>query len=276
MGDDGLFQPSHSVWLSYVLYAVAPSWHLILIGAAIQNLCLLYQPALNATFTDSLPPEKRGMGFSILNLIMSVSTAPAPVVALFLVANYGSETGMRTAYTTVTIFFVAAAIVRLKLKESIKDTEKLNLNDILHSYPESLKQGIKSWKIVPRSTLFLFFSTLIARVAYAMITGLFLIYAFYEIQIRGTPQPTIYAPGLDPALQYARTQWGYVMIALFLSMIILSFPVGKLLEQSLEEIWIRNELLNYIRNRKALKVSCKTCAYSNLCGGCRYTAYIAH
>jgi len=35
-------------------------------------------------------------------------------------------------------------------------------------------------------------------------------------------------------------------------------------------------LLNYIRNRKALKGSCKTCAHSELCGGCRYTAYIAH
>jgi radical SAM protein with 4Fe4S-binding SPASM domain len=52
--------------------------------------------------------------------------------------------------------------------------------------------------------------------------------------------------------------------------------LGNLLEQDLEEIWINNELLNYIRNRKALKGSCKKCAYSNICGGCRYTAYITH
>jgi len=52
--------------------------------------------------------------------------------------------------------------------------------------------------------------------------------------------------------------------------------LGNLLEQSLEEIWVHNELLNYIRNRKALKGSCKICAYSDLCGGCRYTAYIIH
>jgi radical SAM protein with 4Fe4S-binding SPASM domain len=50
--------------------------------------------------------------------------------------------------------------------------------------------------------------------------------------------------------------------------------LGNLLEQSLEEIWIHNKLLNYIRNRKALKGSCKICAYSGLCGGCRYTAYV--
>jgi radical SAM protein with 4Fe4S-binding SPASM domain len=52
--------------------------------------------------------------------------------------------------------------------------------------------------------------------------------------------------------------------------------LGNLLEQNLEEIWINNKLLNYIRNRKALKGSCKKCAYSDLCGGCRYTAYITH
>ncbi len=52
--------------------------------------------------------------------------------------------------------------------------------------------------------------------------------------------------------------------------------LGNLLEQSLEEIWVHNKLLNYVRNRKALKGSCKICAYSDLCGGCRYTAYIAH
>jgi len=220
------------VAFSYVFYAAAPSWHFILIGAAIQNLCLLYQPALMATMADSLPPENRGMGFSILNLIMSVSTTPAPVIALFLVSTYGSETGMRIAYTIVTIFFIAAAIVRLKLTESMKETEKINLNDLMHSYPESLKQGTKIWKAVPRSTLFLFFSTIMMRVSFAMVGGLFLIYSFYVLKIGGTPQPQIYSPEMDPALQYARTLWGYVMIVLFLSMIVMSFPVGKLLDKA--------------------------------------------
>ena len=136
------------VAFSYIFYAIAPTWHFILIGAAIQNLCLVYQPALMATMADSLPPEKRGMGFSILNLIMSVATTPAPIVALLLVSTYGSETGMRIAYTIVTIFFIIAAIVRLKLTESMKETGKVTLKDILHSYPESLRQGLSVWKTV--------------------------------------------------------------------------------------------------------------------------------
>jgi len=211
------------VAISYIFYAVAPSWHLILIGATIQSLCLLYQPALNAMMADSLPPEKRGMGFSILNLIMSVATTPAPVVALLLVSIYGSVMGMRIAYVIVTVFFLAAAIVRMKLKESMKNAEKLNLKEALQSFPKALKEGINVWKVVPRSTLSLFFSTLITRFSFSMTGALFLVYAFYTLQIGG---------GTDYlALQLARERWGYVMIVLFICMIILSFPTGKLIDK---------------------------------------------
>lgn len=50
--------------------------------------------------------------------------------------------------------------------------------------------------------------------------------------------------------------------------------LGNLLEQDLEDIWVNNKLLNYIRNRRALKGSCGKCRYNGICGGCRYTAYV--
>jgi DHA1 family multidrug resistance protein-like MFS transporter len=217
--------------VGYLFYAVAPSWQFILAGAIIQNLCLVYQPALNAMMMDSLPPEKRGMGFSFLNLIMSVSTTPAPAVALLLVATYGSITGMRVAYIIVTLLFLAAAMVRLKLQESMKNPEKRNLKEAFHSYPTALKEGINVWKSLPRSTLFLFFSEMIMRTLVAMTQMLFLVYAFYVLQIGGTPLPELYTPQIDPALQAARVRWGYVMIVLFLVMITASYPVGKVLDR---------------------------------------------
>jgi radical SAM protein with 4Fe4S-binding SPASM domain len=54
-----------------------------------------------------------------------------------------------------------------------------------------------------------------------------------------------------------------------------SIRLGNLLEQGLEEIWLHSKTLNYIRRRTALKGSCGICAYNAICGGCRYTAYIA-
>jgi MFS family permease len=233
------------VALSFIFYAAAPSWHYILVGAVLQNICLLYQPALNAMMADSLPPEKRGIGFSVLNLIMSVSTTPAPIVALLLVANFGSELGMRIAYTIVVVFYLSAAIVRLKLKESMKTVEKLSLKDALRSYPRALKDGINVWKIVPRSMLFLFFSELMMRSSFAMIQTLFLVYAFYVLQIGGAPTPGI-PPQEDPALQLARIKWGYVMTALFICMVISAIPAGKLIDKAGRKIpLIMSQLLTF-------------------------------
>jgi radical SAM protein with 4Fe4S-binding SPASM domain len=52
--------------------------------------------------------------------------------------------------------------------------------------------------------------------------------------------------------------------------------LGNLLDQNLERIWVHSKLLNYIRNRECVKGSCGVCAYSDICGGCRYTAYVMH
>ena len=51
--------------------------------------------------------------------------------------------------------------------------------------------------------------------------------------------------------------------------------LGNLLEQDLKEIWVHNQLLNHIRNRKALTGSCSACKFRYLCGGCRFTAYVS-
>ncbi len=216
------------VALSYIWYAIAPSWHFILIGAIIANFCLLYQPALLAIMMDSLSPERRGMGYSIINLIMSVATTPAPAVAIFLVTSFGPKGGMRIAYSVVTVFFLGAALLRIRLKESIKNPDKIRLGDVVKSYPNAVKEGISVWRHVPRTTLYLLFTSLLARFSFAL-TGLyFLVYAIYVLQIGGVPTPGLEP---DPVIELAYIRWGLVMIALFITMIILAFPCGKLIDK---------------------------------------------
>lgn len=215
---------------SYIFYAIAPSWHFILVGAVIMNLCLLYQPALLAMMADSLPSDKRGIGFSLWNLIGTVATTPGPAIALFLVGNYGTIGGMRIGYAIVIVFFFGAAILRIRLKESMKNTEKVRLGEIVRSYPKALRDGINVWKVVPRSTLYLLVVSLLARFSFAM-TGLyFLVYAFRVLQIGGGPLPPHPLPD-DPVLAMAYANWGLVMIATVVCMIILALPSGRLLDK---------------------------------------------
>jgi len=218
------------VAFAYIFHTLAPSWHYILIGEIIRSLCLVYQPALNAMFADSLPSKKRGMGFSIINLIMSVSTTPAPAIALLLVTSFGPIWGMRVAYGIVMILFLIAAVTRLKLKETVRNVEKPSLKEALFSYPESLREGINVWRNVPHSTFFLFISSLIARFTFTMTGPFLLVYAFYVMQIGGTPDPSL-PSNVDPALQLARERWGYINIVLFVSMILLSLPIGQVIDK---------------------------------------------
>lgn len=84
------------VALSYILYALAPSWHFILLGAVLMAIAnSTYQPALMAMIADSLPPEKRGMGFGIVTLMGRAATTPGPVAAAFLCNRFGLMEGMR-------------------------------------------------------------------------------------------------------------------------------------------------------------------------------------
>jgi MFS family permease len=64
--------------LSWLFFAFAPTWHFILIGAIVSSLSLIYQPALFAMVQDSLPPERRGMGSSIIMLI-HISSYPKAI-----------------------------------------------------------------------------------------------------------------------------------------------------------------------------------------------------
>ena len=119
------------VALSFIFYAIAPSWHLILVGAVLMSIFnSTYQPALSAMISDSLPPDRRGMGFSIVMLIASASTTPSPAVAGLLYRFFGLIDGMRIAYGIVITPFLAAAFLRLYLlKETIVSAAKPSLRD---------------------------------------------------------------------------------------------------------------------------------------------------
>jgi len=152
--------------VSYVFYAVAPTWHFILMAAVLQSLCLIYQPALLALVADSMPPEKRGMGFSIINLIHYVSV-PSPIIAGLLSIRYGLVSGMRIAYFIVALSFLIGAVIRLRLRETLGSrTERIPLVESLRAFPDSVSESLRALKTVSRSMLFLFVSFAIYNFAW--------------------------------------------------------------------------------------------------------------
>ena len=204
------------VAFSFLFYVFAPSWEWILVGAIIGNLCLLYQPALMAMISDSTPPEKRGMAFSLTTLIGNVATTPAPIVAGIMVTVFTRAIGMRIAYSLVVVLYLSAAILRSKLKETIKTAEKIKPKDLLASYPQSIKESISVWKKVPRSVYFLFISNLILTFAISLGQLFFSVYA---------------VEGEKSVLNISQIDWALVSSALFIAMILAAIPIGKLIDK---------------------------------------------
>jgi MFS family permease len=200
------------VALSYIFYAVAPSWEAIFAGALIQNFCLIYQPALMAMVSDSLTPERRGMGISIIQLIASVATTPGPAVAALLYGIYGPINGMRISYGVVVVLFLIAAALRSGLKETIKNPQKISAKELLSTYPTSLRESFKVWAIVPRAMFFLFLANLLGGFSFTMISTFTVVYAVEDLGL-------------------TRPEWALVLMVLFIAMIAVAFPVGKFIDK---------------------------------------------
>jgi len=201
------------VALSYIFYAIAPSWIFILIGTVLMSFFnSIYQPALMAMVSDSLPSEKRGMGFGIIMLITSTATTPGPLVAALLYNQFGLELGMRMAYAIVVAVFLIAAVFRFRLKETFIDTPRPSWKEFFRSYPTSLRESVQVWKRIPRSMFYLFLSGAIMMFGVATVQIYLVDYAVNVLNV-------------DAAT------WAYLWTVFPITMIVLSIPIGKFVDK---------------------------------------------
>jgi len=172
-----------SVSITYFLFAVAPNWQVFMIAAILQNIFLVYQPALQALVADSTPPEKRGLGFSIINFLHYISV-PSPIIAGVLAVRFGLIPGMRIAYLIVTAAFIVVAILRMRFKETLKKTAEGNpLTGAIKNFPKSITESVKALKTESHPMLFLFASFAIYHFAWFMCSIYLITYALDILHI---------------------------------------------------------------------------------------------
>ena len=198
--------------LSYLFFALAPTWHFILLGSIVNSLCLIYQPALFAMVQDSLPPERRGMGSSIIQLIHGTFNTPGPLIAGFLLLQFGLVASMRIVYLIVTLLFLTAAVLRLRLKEVMTKGEPIRFRYFISSYPRAIRESFGVWKVVPRSMWWLFVVQTLVMFGIALTQVINAIYA-------------------RDVLLIPEEQWWLVYIPLLLTLVVASIPIGKIVDK---------------------------------------------
>jgi MFS family permease len=205
--------------LSYLFYAFAPTWHFILIGTIVQGLCLgIYQPALFAIVQDSLPPERRGVGSSLIQMIHGTFNTPGPIIGGLLLLEFGLVLSMRIVYLIVLVLLTVAAIWRLRLKETINNSEPIRFKYFVSSYPQAIRECcINVWKTVPKSVLWLLAVQIMFMFANAEVNVINATYAKYQLGI-------------------AEELWWLTFIPLLVTMMIVSIPIGKIIDRIGPEI----------------------------------------
>ena len=166
---------------SYILYALAPTWKILLVASVIEGLSLVYMPALRAILADSLPPEKRGLGYSI-SVLVYVSSMASPFVAAWFVEHMGIQRGMRLLYLVSSMIYFSAALLRIRLRETLKE-RKYRLSETLKSYPKAFREGFRVWSSVPKEALWLSIIYVVSFSFTWMCSPYYVIYATEELGI---------------------------------------------------------------------------------------------
>ncbi len=193
-----VYTMTFGVAFAYLLFIFAPSWPLIVLGTIIQNLCLLYQPALFAIMIDSVSPENRGAGFSMQAVITNLVGLPASLIAGYLVLVFNLNIGMRIAYAIAMIAYFAAALLRVRLKEtlpSLSGDVHPNFLAAFKEYPQAVRESLGVWSRTPRSAYYLFICNAVINSLIVGCSTYFVIYATENLKISNFQWALILALG---------------------------------------------------------------------------------
>ena len=195
---------------SYLMFVLAPTWKILLVGAVVEGVSLIYTPAIYAMLADSLPPEKRGLGYS-LTILATASSVAAPFLASAFVSRMGVLKGMRLLYAVLVTMCLAAALLRMGLRETFSGRRSVNPLQALKAYPDAVRESFRVWSSVPKEALWL-------SVVYV---------TSYSLTWLCSPYYVIYA---TEELGVSEELWAVLMSVNLVFLYLPSIPVGKLVD----------------------------------------------
>lgn len=125
----------------YLVYLVGPSWPFAFLGLAlVMGWQSMASPAIFAVIGDSLPKEKRAMGFTIQSILKRVPVVIAPVIGGILIASRGIVTGVH-AGLIVTLILTALTVLLLRLINIAREAHHpANIFGVWDSFQAGLKR----------------------------------------------------------------------------------------------------------------------------------------
>lgn len=197
--------------LCHLSYALAPDWRYILIALVIGNLTRISNPALQAISADSLPPKKRGIGFSIQQITVDLTSTPAPLIATMIFDYLGFIPGMRLAYAISAVAYFIASLMRLRLTETLENAERITLRELLLAFPRSYVAGYKMLFTIPKALRYLIITNNLLAFATSFFGSYIIVYATSDLGL-------------------SKLDWGIILTAQAVFTTLLVIPIGKAID----------------------------------------------
>jgi MFS family permease len=206
-----ILKMSFGMALSYLIYILSPSWQFMFIALLLSNFFLIYQPALKAIEADSIPPEKRSIGYATLRVIPLIPAILSPTIAGFLTGTFTLNLGMRIVYSIVFICLLATAFIRMSFRETLGTVKKIKFKDIIRNYKDSTFAMYEALMSMSRSLKFLTLVSILSAFEEPMFFMFCSLYAIDVVGVNGV-------------------QWGLAFSFLALMSLVVGLPVGKVID----------------------------------------------
>ena len=129
----------------YVVYLFSPWWPLLFAALA---LVMAWQsmasPAIFAVIGDSLPRERRAMGFTLQSILKRLPIVIAPIVGGILIAALGVISGVHIGLVITLVLAGVTVLLILKLNVTVAPPETTNMRGVWRSFHSALKQLLVS------------------------------------------------------------------------------------------------------------------------------------
>jgi MFS family permease len=127
--------------VGYAIYLLSPSWPYVFVGLAFSMAwASMASPAIFAVIGDSLPPERRAMGFTLQSILKRVPLTMAPLVGGALIASYGIKSGVRTGLAITLVLAGVCALLVMVINIPIVIGEPTRIRGVWQSFHGALKR----------------------------------------------------------------------------------------------------------------------------------------
>src|SRR6266576_6482686 len=226
--------------IGYLVYLFSPSWPVVFVGLALSLAWhSMASPAIFAVIGDSLPRERRALGFTLQSILKRLPIVIAPILGGALIASQGTLKGVHTGLLITLALAAITVLLVLKLKVAVGPPETTNIRGMWRSFHSALKRLLISDIIIRTcegmtGVLTLLYVTNVAGfsvarygilIAIQMFTSILVYIPAGKIADRVGRKPFVIATFLSFALFPIA-----VVIASNFTLIVLAFVIGGLRE----------------------------------------------